>query len=147
MHVFMSAQCLVDWGNKTIGDSKMFCCDPNLGFEKTQYYPYEGVARTLLTWSRCQFEWVVRYNIDRFNHAYTKEGIKHAVVKKYYGRGFPCIAILNSLALKRPRPDDDVCQGNNANLIVVLDITMKRSIAVTSRTLGGRLGAKRGSLI
>ena len=59
--VFMSGQCMVDWGDRRISKVKLFCCDPRFGFGTTKDYPYEGVSRGLLKhWSERKYERVHR---------------------------------------------------------------------------------------
>lgn len=140
MDVFMSGQCLVDWGDKRLGKVKLFCCDPRLGFETTKDYPYEGVPRVLENdwsklkyegvphallddWSYCQSKGVIRYVIDRFSDVRGKELIKDELEKHFRdGPGYPCIAYLNALALNKPLSQDELERANHVVLIVALDL-------------------------
>ena len=106
--VFMSGQCLVDWGDRRIRKVKLFY-DPRFGFETTNDNPYERVSRGLLKywykrkykgvphallkdWSKCQ-SGVIRYVIDGFSRFKGKELVKDALERHFRdGPGYPCIA-------------------------------------------------------
>ncbi|GJS87080.1 origin of replication complex subunit 5 [Tanacetum coccineum] len=148
-NMFMSAQCLLDWLTSGPYDPKLFCTHLSFGFETTQDYPYEGVARALLKdWSELKFDEKPRYTIDEFNCFYGKR-IKPALRASFTSTGFPCIANISSKMLKRhcsAKELSTLC-ADLVVLIVGLDLSSKNEAdhTVEIKNSWGKNWARMGS--